>query len=138
MTPITRIAIAISLWVLSVTAAAEPHVYKLNLYYGSILHNAEPMYYDFEHSHWTTSVALESGINWRRWYLDSRFHFESAGSKVMTAGLLYETGIRISDHVSLYWHHHSRHILDREPLAGSRTKYPLLDHVGVKLNFIGK
>lgn len=122
-------------------ADAAPKVYKLDLSYGKIIHNADPMMYEVGHNDWTTNVRLQAGIESGRWFLEPHFHFESAYSKVMSVGLFFKTGLRITDNVDVSWIHHSRHIADRSSKSTyvtddtnyttdvSRRKYPLWDSV---------
>ena len=116
-------------------ASAGPKVYKLDLTFKKIFHNAEPMDYSIRHRDWTTAWSAESGVEWRAWYLDADFHLESAFSKVTSVGLHFENGFRLGSYVDVFWEHHSRHMADQVGYTGT-SKYPLWDSLNVRLHFI--
>lgn len=120
---------------------AEPRVYKLDLTYQKLFHNSDPMVPEIRHKDWGDAVGIETGISAGRWYLEANPHFESAYSKVMTVGLLFNTGFDLTNWLAFEWTHHSRHSADRQNAYADEpnqqtTAYPLKDAVGVRLQFI--
>lgn len=89
---------------------------------------------------WHTKSQLEWRINMLKFiYLDNNMHMEMIDpTTVKTVGWRHELGIRILNSVSLFWGHHSRHILD-EPgpqWYESGNQFPVEDHVGIRLKIV--
>lgn len=89
---------------------------------------------------WYSKSELEWRINMLKFiYLDNNMHMEMIDPvTVKTVGWKHELGIRILDSISLFWGHHSRHILD-EPgpdpyIVGNQ--FPVEDHFGIRIRII--
>jgi hypothetical protein len=93
---------------------------------------------------YTGSWYTKSELEWRvsmlgPIYWDNNMHMEMINSTtVKTVGWQYELGVRILDSVSVYWGHHSRHVLD-EPapeLYISGNQFPVEDSIGIRIKIM--
>lgn len=73
-------------------------------------------------------------------YWRNNVHTETIESgQVKTVGWEYEAGIPVTGHFELFWHHHSRHIMDEPPQVNytdSANQFPVEDGVGIRIRFI--
>lgn len=72
--------------------------------------------------------------------MNNTVHTEGTESQLQTVGWHYEMGIRMNSQISIFHEHHSRHRLDSEVAdtgrdPSSRTKFPVEDSYGVRLQF---
>ena len=86
-----------------------------------------------------SSIKFRMGLIGGRVYWDNNVHGETVDSGVFqSVGWQWEAGIRLSDQVSVFHEHHSRHRLEDKPehrfKAGSQ--FPVEDSWGLKLILI--
>lgn len=72
-------------------------------------------------------------------YWKNYVHTEGTPSQLQTVGWQWELGIRISDELSIFHEHHSRHRMDSAELDldgdGKPNKFPVEDSYGIRLHF---
>lgn len=123
----------------------SPRVYKLDITYGKLWHNSEPLLPEIGNKQWGDAATLESGVSAGKYYLETLVHMESAFGKIMVAGLAFSTGFQINKYFSVEYGHHSWHVLDSVNAYAnaedrqerpSITSYGLRDTIGVRVSFV--
>jgi hypothetical protein len=86
-----------------------------------------------------SSVKFRIGLLGGRMYWDNNVHGETVDSGVFqTVGWQWELGIRITNQVSIFHEHHSRHRLEDRPEHRFKggSQFPVEDSYGIKLILI--
>lgn len=88
--------------------------------------------------YWDTRSAILFNLNLieftpsYRMYWDNEIYGFTTTQQYRTAGWEWEAGFQL-DRVDLFWHHHSRHVLEQE----RDLSYPLHDRYGLRITFYG-
>lgn len=125
----------------STSVLADAAVYKLDITYGKLFNNKDPMLPDIPNENWGEAVTIESGVRFWRGYLDLMPHFETAYSKVISVGLKYSLGWQATCYLSVEYEHWSRHSADRRnsyavTSTDTVTGYPLKDSVSIRISAV--
>lgn len=137
-----RLIILLLLW--SNTAFAEFRLLDLDYFdmrgarFGA---NRDPLTPDIPSEDYTGRVSTQFNLRLLEvGYWDNRVHTEAIQSKVQTVGWHWELGIRLTNTISFFHEHHSRHRMDDVyPYDydgnGKPDKFPVEDSYGIKLIF---
>ena len=107
--------------------------------------NREPMTPLRECEDYTGRVAFEIHILFFDvMYWDNDVHVEAVRSTAKTVGWEFEKGLHVNQYIDIYWHHHSRHVMDDEqpkmynPKTDSLVQpfFPVEDSLGIRINLI--
>lgn len=135
----------LTLFLLSTSAYAEGNyslfeIEKLEITHSKMAPGTRDLAAPWYTGSWYSKSELEWRINMFKFiYLDNNMHMEMIDpTTVKTVGWKHELGIRLLDSVSLFWGHHSRHILDE---AGpqwyqSGNQFPVEDYLGIRLKIV--
>lgn len=115
-------------------------VEKLDIKHSRMAAESRDPYAPWHTGSWYTKSELEWRINMLGpIYWDNNMHMEMIDpTTVKTVGWRYELGIRIFRSLSIYWGHHSRHILD-EPGAENYVgpvQFPVEDTLGIRVKIV--
>jgi len=133
-------------FMLSSTAMAEGNytlfdIEKLEIKHSKMAPGTRDPYAPWYTGSWYTKSELDWRVNMlEAVYWDNNMHMEMINpTTVKTVGWKYELGVRILDSISIYWGHHSRHILDEhgvefyeEPLS----QFPVEDAIGIRFKIV--
>jgi hypothetical protein len=95
--------------------------------------------------HYTGDWHSKSELEWRvsllqYIYLDNNMHMEMIDPvTVKTVGWRYEFGFRLFDNLSIFWGHHSRHILDEKGMElymPEDNQFPVEDTIGIRIKIV--
>jgi hypothetical protein len=86
-----------------------------------------------------TAVKFRMGLLGGRAYWDNNVHGETVDTGVFkSVGWQWELGIRITDQLSVFHEHHSRHVMEALPEKrfNAGSQFPVEDSFGIKLRLI--
>jgi len=115
-------------------------VEKLDLKHSRMASESRDPYAPWHTGSWYTKSELEWRVNMLGpIYWDNSMHMEMIdATTVKTVGWKYELGLRLFKSISVYWGHHSRHILD-EPGAQNYigpVQFPVEDTLGIRIRVV--
>lgn len=92
---------------------------------------------------WGDRAALEWDLRLLEYgYWRNNVHTETAGKggTVRTVGWEWEAGVEIGNYFDIFYHHHSRHIMEApaEDRFDSHNDFPVEDSVGLRIHLLRK
>jgi hypothetical protein len=101
--------------------------------------NREPLTPQYDCKDYVGRIASEFDLRLLEYgYWRNRVHTEGIKAQVKTVGWEYEFGLRVVPELDVFYHHHSRHVMD-DPLPvyqdNRQGKFPVSDEYGVRMNF---
>jgi len=108
---------------------------RMAMRYARIADYHDSYFADVEHEQWFGHVSAQWDLSLLRYgdyglYWHNNVHGEST-KQFRQVGWQYELGIQLGRKLSVYWEHHSRHLLD----ATSADRFPLTNTYGLEITF---